>query len=95
MIRKVSRAMAKRLREYAKKRGPFLEGKRCAVFPGNVATEIHHIRGRTGTLLLDSRYWLPVSRAGHYWIDTHRKEAQEKGWLAQLGQWNSVDRSKP
>ena len=87
--------MAKRLREYAKKRGPFLEGKRCAVFPHLVATDVHHVRGRITSLLTDERYWLPVSRAGHYWINNSPKKAQEMGWLAQLGQWNSVDRSKP
>lgn len=85
--------MAKKLREYYKLRKPFLEGKRCAVFPHLTATDVHHVRGRAGSLLLDTRYWLPVSRAGHYWIDTHRNEARARGWLAKLGEWNRVDRS--
>ncbi len=32
------------------------------------ATDIHHLRGRAGQLLLDERYWLAVSRKAHDWI---------------------------
>lgn len=90
-IRRVSTAMAKKLREYAKKRKAFLDGKRCAVFPHLEATEIHHVRGRLGPLLLDERHWLAVSRAGHLWIDAFRDEARAKGWLAQRGDWHRTD----
>lgn len=56
-------------------------------FPCHV-TEIHHKRGRRGKLLLDKRYWMPVSRVGHQWIHAHPKEAKERGWL---GLWGKQD----
>lgn len=77
-----------RLALYRKQRAIFLERRQCAVFPKIRATEIHHVRGRLGTLLLDERFWLPVSRRGHQWIDANRRAAQERGWLAQKGEWN-------
>jgi hypothetical protein len=48
----------------------------------------HHIRGKLGPLLRDQRYWLPVCRKAHAWIDAHRAEARKRGWLA--GPWNTV-----
>lgn len=52
----------------------------------------HHIRGRLGPLLRDKRYWLPVCRKAHQWIDAHRAEAKARGWLA--GPWNTVPKEK-
>lgn len=50
--------------------------------------DIHHMRGRIGTLLLDERYWLAVSRVGHDWINANPVLARAYGWLCQPGQWN-------
>ncbi len=50
--------------------------------------EVHHIRGRLGSLLMDKRYWMAVSKAGHNWIHAHPKDARVFGWLAQPGEWN-------
>ena len=68
----------------------------CAVVPHdgrqrNRATEIHHTRGRAGTLLLDERYWLPVSASGHDFIHANPKLARELGYLCQPGEWNKTD----
>lgn len=43
--------------------------------------DLHHMNGRTGKRLLDSDYWLAVSREGHNWIHEHPAEARKKGWL--------------
>ena len=59
----------------------------CAVFPDKRSKDIHHIRGRAGTLFLDTRYWLAVSREGHHYIDNHPEESRSKGWLCQRGDW--------
>jgi len=76
---------------YSQRRMIFLEGKECAVNEGFEATEVHHKKGRQGyadqwakdrgiTLLLDERFWLPVSASGHRYIELHPAEAKEKGW---------------
>lgn len=57
----------------------FVKGKICPVTK-KPATECHHKKGRIGKLLLDTRYWLAVSREGHKWIEEHPIEAKEKGW---------------
>lgn len=54
----------------------------------DVASEVHHRRGRNGLLLVDVRHWLAVCPACHAWIHAHPAEARAKGWLAQPGQWN-------
>jgi hypothetical protein len=41
------------------------------------STEVHHMRGRIGILLLDQEYWLPVCRACHAWIEVNPTLAKE------------------
>lgn len=43
------------------------------------AVDVHHKKGRVGSLLNDVRFFLPVSRECHTWIETHPKEAAELG----------------
>ncbi len=59
----------------------WLVGKNCAVFPHLKATQCHHKKGRNGALLLDERYWLPVSTAGHNEINSRPEWAREKGFI--------------
>ena len=44
------------------------------------ATDVHHMCGRIGDLYLDEKFWLAVCRACHMYIETHPKEAREKGF---------------
>jgi hypothetical protein len=60
-------------------RPSFLEGKRCPI-TGGVATEIHHMKGRMGKLLIDERYFLAVSREGHIKIGDNPEWAMEMGY---------------
>lgn len=50
--------------------------------------EVHHKRGRRGSLLTDERFWMPVSKQGHRFIHEHPDEARKHGWLCEVGQWN-------
>ena len=53
---------------YMAKRKHFLnrpENKFCPVFPQVKATEVHHKKGRIGSLYLDENFWLAVSSDGH------------------------------
>lgn len=59
--------------------------------PVSRATQCHHKHGRQGALLMDERYWLPVSAEGHRWIDANRRQAQELDLLGR-GPWNTAPR---
>lgn len=90
-IKKVSGKMAALLAQYTAKRRVWIKGKICAVLMDRPATDVHHKMGRVGyaddwarehdvPLLLDERFWLPVSREGHTWVETHPAEAKENGF---------------
>lgn len=76
---------------YVPAKNKFLAGKRCAVFPDQKATQVHHMRGkgmgyfddwareRGITKLMDERFWLAVS------FDGHRKITDESAWAEQNG----------
>lgn len=102
-LRKVSPGQAKRMAEYRAKVRPWLREKFCAVFPWLDAEECHHQRGRVGPLLMDERYWIPVSRDGHYRINYSPEWARRTfavladprkiTLLCARGEWNTPDRS--
>ncbi len=50
--------------------------------------EVHHKRGRLGSLQRDRRFWLAVSKQGHRWIHANLEAARERGWVCAIGQWN-------
>lgn len=50
--------------------------------------DVHHSRGRAGTLLLDERFWLPVCRECHDWIHANIQKAREGGFICERGLWN-------
>lgn len=52
------------------------------------ATQVHHSRGRAGALLLDERWWIPVSMTGHQMIQNNPDLARKLGLLCELGCWN-------
>ncbi len=79
-IPKASKSRAKENTEYNKQVKVFLEGRQCAVFPELKATEVHHMAGRIEKLLLDQKYWLPVSNKGHIEVEMNPKWAKEHGF---------------
>lgn len=90
-IPKFSQRRLKEMPEYSKESKEFLKDKRCAVILQLPATEIHHMKGRTGyadewarenhiTLLMDKRFWLPVSRPGHIKVELNPAWAREMGF---------------
>jgi hypothetical protein len=92
-VRAVSKKQRRQLMIYAHLRREYLKThKRCSVYPHLRATEVHHVRGRTGGLLLDPRYWLAVSSAGHRLIHSNPDMARNRGWLCAKGEWGKVDR---
>lgn len=91
-IRKISDKHRKELDAYMPERDKFLKGKRCAVYPDQKATEVHHMKGKgTGyfdawaeergiTKLMDQRFWLAVSRDGHRQITDNSAWSLENGY---------------
>lgn len=67
----------------------FIRRKPCSVFPELMSTDNHHTRGKAGTLYIDKRFFKPVSRKGHEWIQSHPVQARAMGLLCEIGQWNS------
>jgi len=100
-IRYSSNARAKQVREYIKlKRAFFEEHPYCQVCPEifrnkrrHYANDIHHTRGKVGTLLNDTNHWLATCREGHDWIHSHIGLAREAGLIAPLGEWNKTART--
>lgn len=83
-INKVSEKQKRLDKLYLKLRKAFLnkkENKFCAVYPKELATEVHHTAGRIGDLYLFVPYWLAVSSDGHKWIHNNPKKAYKKGFL--------------
>ena len=95
-IRTRTLARAKQERIYRRKRLAFLAlHRRCAVYL-QPSEQVHHSRGRLGPLLLDERWWIPVSSNGHEWIDRNRDQARKILWngisvLCAKGDWGKSD----
>jgi hypothetical protein len=91
-VRPRSRAMERRMAIYRKAAEIFLRrNPRCAVYPKLKATQVHHVRGRAGSLLMDERFWLPASARGHDRIHRQPNEARNRGWLASRGDWGKAE----
>lgn len=43
-------------------------------------TDVHHMKGKIELLLLDTRYFLPVCRKCHDWIEDNPTKAKELGY---------------
>lgn len=99
-IRKVSKAQAKRLKEYARVREsylsmhPFCECPKCRELNHipiggrmHFSTEIHHTRGRVGGLLCAREYFRAVCPQCHEWIGNNPAEARKLGMLCKFGDW--------
>ncbi len=103
-IRKTSKSRYVQMREYRKLRIAFLLGRSCEAHliiwadsqppVGRIppAIEVHHVRGRTGSLLNDLRYWKGVCPKCHFWIGHCPAEARKLGLLAEIGQWNQTEK---
>jgi len=95
-IRRVSSKRAAQLKEYTKLRKEFMAANPiCQVWldenPSALAfqeygdaaasTDVHHKKSRVGKMLLDTRYWMAVSRTAHQRIHQFPKWAMEKGYI--------------
>lgn len=100
-LRKVSRAQGVRMRKYHEARIAFLAANpACGIClvrgktPG-AATEVHHIRGRNGSLLCDLRGFIPSCRACREWPHENPKEARALGVFGEAWEWGVHYKSAP
>lgn len=95
-IRKRSKAMDARMRQYRKLANAFKrDNPKCAMPKCQSKTDdVHHTRGRAGSLLLDWRYWKPVCRSCHDWIQRNPIFARDLKMLCDPGLWNEPDRTE-
>ena len=75
-------------REYIRQKARFIkEHPTCYACHTSPATQIHHSRGRTATLLTNERYWFAVCFACHRWIHDNIEWARAEGLICAKGDW--------
>lgn len=88
MIPMMSKARKAMLAIYFQLRKPWLalpENQVCACreelgcCKAGTRLEVHHMKGRIGKLLIDTRWWLPVCRTAH------RKITDDSAWAIEQG----------
>ena len=92
-IAKQSDEMKRMMALYVRKKAKWIKGKKCAVLKNVPATDVHHSAGRgihsyydeyaqeRGIcLLMDDRFWIPVSREGHIEIERRPEWARKMGF---------------
>jgi len=56
-----------------------MENKACPI-TGLETTDIHHKKGRVGSLYLDTKFWVALSREGHKFVEENPIWAKENGY---------------
>jgi hypothetical protein len=71
------------LKQYILSQRPYCEMPSRTGTPSclNRATQIHHMKGRAGSLLCNVTYWMAVCQECHDYIHTHAKESRAAGLL--------------
>lgn len=82
----ISDKQAKRLAKYRVVRDEYFKTHPICEYPGcneinNL--DLHHMKGRTGDLLTDVRYFKALCRKHHRWVEENVNEAIEMGLSAK------------
>ena len=89
--RNVSVKQQSRIKEYSKVRKEFLNNlpsNICKICSIKKITDIHHMCGRLGSYLTDTRYFLPVCRECHNRIESEPEWAYENNYSLKRNQKN-------
>jgi hypothetical protein len=79
-LRRVSKKTSQKLSRISRLKKEFIVGKICPIYPHLKCVDVHHMKGRAGDLLLDTRFWLAVSRKAHVKIELNPTWAREQGY---------------
>lgn len=81
-MRKVSKKQRSRLAKYYRIREAYLRANPlCMICKCEFATDIHHRKGRVGSLLCDTKWWMALCRVDHDKVHNNVAWAKEKGYL--------------
>lgn len=76
-IKPISDKQAAMLREYRKLRDEYMKHHPNCAKCGVEATDLHHMRGRSGDNLTDVDNFLALCRPCHTWVELHPEEAKK------------------
>jgi hypothetical protein len=81
-IPKVSKKRQIENAKYSVLRIEFLGKKENQICPitKKPTTDIHHKKGRVGSLFLDENYWVALSREGHKFVEENPEWARKNGY---------------
>lgn len=82
VIPQISKKRKVEMLQYSVLRIEFLSKKENQVCPitKQPTTDIHHKCGRVGSLYLDTRYWVALSREGHKFVEENPEWSKENGF---------------
>jgi len=68
--------------KYSVLRTEFLAKKENQICPitKQPTTDIHHKRGRVGSLYLDTKHWIALSREGHKFVEENPEWSKQNGY---------------
>ncbi len=79
-LRRMSKAKSKEHRKYLKLKDETFSEFRYCEWPdgcGQMATQVHHAKGRSGSLLCDKNFWWLLCVEHHAWIHDHPNKARQ------------------
>ena len=79
-INKVSKKRTIENLKYKVLRIEFLARNKICPINGNPTTDIHHKKGRLGSLFLDTEYWIALSRESHKFVEENPEWSKENGY---------------
>jgi len=81
-IPKVSKKRQLENLEYQTLRAEFLAKKENSICPimKTPTSDVHHKKGRTGKLFLDTTFWIALSREGHKFVEENPEWAKLNGY---------------
>lgn len=90
-VKKVSMKRKRDASVYTRRKAAFFKANPVCCFPGckKPTSDLHHSRGRAGSLFLDERFWKALCRDHHNWVGENMDAAREMGLLCPKGKWNS------
>ncbi len=81
-IPQVSKKRKVEMLKYSVLRTEFLAKKENQICPitKQPTTDIHHKRGRVGSLYLDTKHWIALSREGHKFVEENPEWSKQNGY---------------
>jgi len=86
-MKRISDRRREQLKAYTKVRDEFMAAHPTCHHCGKKSQDPHHLRGRIGSLLTDTRYLIALCRKCHDFVGANPAKARELGLLCEYGKW--------